>query len=331
MRPARFLKNSALVLSIAVLTGTALAQSPTKMGEQDILKQPTAAEVQAPAPSRFGAAPPDEAFGAFQRGLYITARNLALPKAEAGDAAAQTLLAEIYSRGLGVPRDIDKAGKYYEAAARQGVPEAQFQYALMLLKRDPDNSTVKSQAIQLMRQAADAGNAEAQFNYAQLLLAAQPGSNGQIAAFTYFEKSANQNVADAQYAIAQYYALGSGNVVADLKSARKWLEKAAQRNFETAQLELGNMMLSGVGGARDLNGGFSWINRAAASGNIAAQAALAKLYWGGIGVEPDSSLAAAWFVRARRAGLRDAVLDDFWEGLSAETQKAAIERANRLP
>ncbi len=33
-------------------------------------------------PSRFGDKPADEAFGAFQRGLYLTAFNLARPQAE---------------------------------------------------------------------------------------------------------------------------------------------------------------------------------------------------------------------------------------------------------
>ncbi len=294
------------------------------------IEKPSTIEAQEPVPSRFGEQPADEAYGAFQRGLYITARNLALPRAEAGDAAAQTLLAEIYSRGLGVPRDLEKAAELYEQSAEKGVPEAQFQYALMLLRRDRDNSAIKSEATQMMRQAADGGNAEAQFNYAQLLLEAQPGSAGQIAAFEYFERAAERNIPDAQFALAQYYANGTGNVAKDLVKAREWLTKAAQRDFDTAQLDLGNMMLSGIGGQRSLEGGFGWIRRSALTGNVAAQAALAKLYWGGIGTEADSTLAAAWYVLARREGFRDRVLDDFWEGISTQTQQAAIERANRL-
>ena len=82
---------------------------------------------------RFGGPPADAAYGAFQRGLYMTALNLAMPRAEAGDAAAQTLVAEILSRGLGVARDEAKAANWYQLAAEQGVPEAQFQYALLLL------------------------------------------------------------------------------------------------------------------------------------------------------------------------------------------------------
>ena len=100
---------------------------------------------------RFGGPPADAAYGAFQRGLYMTALNLALPRAEAGDSAAQTLVAEILSRGLGVPRDEAKAAKWYRLAAEQGVPAAQFQYALMLLdgrfvKKDPQGAYALMQA-----------------------------------------------------------------------------------------------------------------------------------------------------------------------------------------
>lgn len=321
---ARCLVSCSFLIAI-IVSSSALAENhklADKTDESQILSEPV--------PSRFGEKPADEAYGAFQRGFYITARNLALPRANDGDAAAQALLAEIYSRGLGVARDVETAAIWYEKAAEQGVPEAQFQYALLLLKRSPKASTEYELAIELMKTAADSGNAQAQFNYAQLVLDQSPGSAGQNSAFGYFKAAAENNVADAQYALSQYYLAGTGDVTVDVDKARGWLERAALQNFDTAQFELGNMMLSGVGGPRDLEGGFGFIKGAAISGNVLAQIAVAKLYWGGIGVEPDSVEAAAWLILARRAGLNDAMLDDFWEGLSAETQQAALIRANRL-
>ncbi len=59
----------------------------------------------------------DLAFGAFQRGYYLTALELALPRAESGDPAAQTLIAELYWKGLGVGRDPKKAVDWYQFAA----------------------------------------------------------------------------------------------------------------------------------------------------------------------------------------------------------------------
>ncbi len=75
-----------------------------------------------PATDRFGGPPADAAYGAFQRGLYMTALNLAMPRAEAGDSAAQTLVAEILSRGLGVKRDEAKAAKWYQPPPSRACP-----------------------------------------------------------------------------------------------------------------------------------------------------------------------------------------------------------------
>lgn len=281
-----------------------------------------------PVPSRFGEREPDAAFGAFQRGLYLTARNLALPKAEAGDKAAQTLLAEIYSRGLGVPKNQAEARKWYKLAAEQGVPEAEFRYGLILLAEGSEQS--RAQGRVFMEKAAASGNALASFNLAQLILTDRLGDAGRTAAFAHFMDAAKQGIPDAQYAVAQYYANGVDPVSQDLETAAFWLSGAAAQNFDTAQLEYGQMLLSGVGVERNLKQGYSWIARAARAGNVVARAELAKLYWGGIGVEPDVVQAGAWFVLTRRAGYRDRVLDDFWEGLPEETQRKAIEAANKL-
>lgn len=278
---------------------------------------------------RFGGPPADAAYGAFQRGLYMTALNLALPRAEAGDSAAQTLVAEILSRGLGVARDEAKAAKWYRLAAEQGVPAAQFQYALMLLdgrfvKKDPQG------AYALMQAAAEAGNRLAQFNFAQLLVQREPGNAGMTKAVTYYQRAADAGVADAQYAMSQIYANGAGGKKRDEAAARRWLLLAARQNFDTAQLDLATWLVDGRGGPRDLKAGFDWMSRAAHAGNVAAQNRLAKLYMGGIGTEPNAIDAAAWYFVARRAGLTDPEMEDFLRGLTDEEQKQALGRANRL-
>jgi TPR repeat protein len=278
---------------------------------------------------RFGGPPADPAYGAFQRGLYITALNLAMPRAEAGNAAAQTLVAEILSRGLGVKRDEATAAKWYQLAAEQGVPEAQFQYALMLIDgrfvaKDPQG------AYALMQAAAEAGNRLAQFNFAQLLTEREPGAAGMAKAMAYYRRAADGGLADAQYAMSQLYANGVGGVKRDEVEARRWLLLAARQNFDTAQLDLATWLVEGRGGPRDLEAGFGWMKRAAEGGNVAAQNRLAKLYMGGLGTEPDAIDAAAWYFLARRRGLTDPEMEDFLRGLTDEEMKKALERANRL-
>lgn len=280
-------------------------------------------------PSRFGARQPDAAYGAYQRGLYKTAYNLALVRARNGDAAAQTLVAEILSRGLGVPLDAREAANWYQRAAEQGVPEAQFQYALMLI----DGTYVKKdlkEAHALMQAAAEAGNTLAQFNFAQLLVEEDNGDAGLARAAPYYERAAEAGLPDAQYAMAQLYANGVGGKPNDDVKARALLVQAARQNYDTAQIDLAQWLIDGRGGKRDLKAGFQWMKQAADGGNVAAQNRLAKLYMGGIGVEPDSILAAAWYIVARRAGLIDNRMEDFLGGLTDEETRQALQKANRL-
>ena len=105
----------------------------------------------------------DEAYGAFQRGRYLTAMELALPRAQLGDPAAQTLVAEILDRGLGVKRNRDQAMFWYEQAAGGGDPTGMFKYAVLLMERSRSKEDRKK-ADELMKKAADLGNASAQFN-----------------------------------------------------------------------------------------------------------------------------------------------------------------------
>lgn len=278
---------------------------------------------------RFGGRKPDAAFGAYQRGLYITAFNLALARAEKGDPAAQTLLGELYSRGLGQPRDVAKALEWYAKAAEQGDREGLFQSGMALLDgsvRERD----EERAYDYLKQAADKGHVLAQFNLAQLALKIRPGSAGVAFAVDYYEKAALAGLADAEYAMAQVYDTGIGGRARDPAIARKWLEKAARQNFDTAQLDLATWLIEGHGGERNLEAGFRWMLAAARGGNVAAQARLAHLYWRGLGTKSDKTAAAAWYIVARRAGLVEPQLNVFLEGLTPEQQKEAIDLANRI-
>ncbi len=280
-------------------------------------------------PDRFGDHPANTAFGAYQRGLYITAHNLAKPMAEKGDAAAQMLMAEILSRGLGMPRDGKLAAEWYVKAAAQGIPEAKFQHALMLM----DGKLVpadRDKAFALMGEAAALGNRLARFNYAQMLIARKPGEKGLAEALPFFEDAAKQGLPDAQYALSQFIAEGAAGKTKDDPLARKWLELAARGGYDSAMVDLGIWLVEGRGGERKAEEGFFWLRNAALAGNVAAQSLVAKLYRLGIGVEGSSIDAAAWYVLARRAGLHDRELDVFLDGLTPEQMKTAIEKANRL-
>lgn len=280
------------------------------------------------APSRFGEREPDVAYGAFQRGLYITALNLALPKAKEGHGPSQALVAEIYSRGLGVARDPAEATKWYGKAAEQGIPQAQLQYALALIAGE-HVSKDEEKARELMRAAADSGNALAQFNYAQMLMENEGAAESRAQAVAYYERAANAGLADAQYAMGIVYLNGTGGRARDREQAEKWLRAAARQNFDTAQLDLATLLVESRNAA-DEKEGFAWMKRAAEGGNVAAQNRLAKLYAQAIGTEPDPVAAGAWAIVASRAGLNDPLMADFLQGLTDEQRRKALDMANGL-
>ncbi len=288
---------------------------------------PTRAAAAAPAPG-VDILPADLAFGAFQRGFYLTAMKLAEPLANLGDPAAQVLLGEIHSRGLGVPVDMKQAAHWYQAAARSGSAEGQFRYAMMLLD-GRDVAQDLAQARDLMKLAADGGLPLAQFNYAQMVVQASP-SGGFSEAESYFRKAAEAGLPDAEYAMSQLLAYGRDGTGVDLPAARGWLEKAAAGGHDTAQIEYGIWLINGKGGPAELSNGFHWLRRAAERGNPIAINRVAHLYKDGVGTEPNTAEAAKWYVLAKRFGNSDLVLEDFFRGLDEPAQKAALEAANRF-
>jgi TPR repeat protein len=272
--------------------------------------------------------PVDEAYGAFQRGLYLTAFQKALPRAQLGDPAAQTMIAELLAQGLGVRRDRKNAAFWYSKAAEGGDATSMFKYALLLIE-GRDVARDRKAADAWMKKAADAGQPSAEFNWAQSLTADNPGAKGLELALPYYEKSAEQGIADAQYAVSQLY-ISLPSIPPEKKSqARTWLARAANSGFDTAQLDMGLWLISGTGGPVDLEGGFTWMKVAAYRGNVVAQNKLAHLYINAIGTTQQPVEAATWYVISRRAGLKDPELEDFYLGIEDDQQKTAIDAANK--
>ncbi|MCB1386790.1 MAG: sel1 repeat family protein [Nitratireductor sp.] len=313
MGPARAVENAADGADSAATVGERMAPEIPAGGET------SAADNNA-----------DAAYGAYQRGYYLTAFELALPRAQLGDPKAQTLIAELYDKGLGVARDPREATAWYEIASNNGDRDAQFGYAVKLLEGKyvkPD----RVEARRLMKLAADDGHATAAFNYAQLVIDDRPTTAGAQEALPYLEQAAAARVSDAYYVLAQLYLSGRVKGYPEEQLALDWMLKAARAGIDTAQVELGIWLVNGFAGVRDEKAGFGWIRRAAIGGNVVARNRLAKLYAQGVGTEPDPVEAAKWHILAKRAGLKDTWLDDYINALDRQALARALEAANRWP
>lgn len=316
-------RPSALILMVLVSAAVLPASAQEPDGGRVL-----APSLETVAPERFGENPADVAYSAYQRGYYLTALQLATPLAVAGNPASQTLVAEIYSRGLGVKPDLAKAMEWYEKASEQNVPDATFQLAMILIDGGPEFRD-RDRAFELLKKAADVGHRQAQFNYAQMAIARMPGQRGYKEAVVYLERAADGGLPEAQYAMAQLRIRGLDGKI-DNNEARAWLEKAAQQGFDTAQIDLGTWLVEHSGTAAGQEQGFGWLMRAASAGNPAAQNRVAKLYRAGVGVAADRVQAAKWYLRARRAGLIDPLMEDQLQGMTEAELRLATLDADRL-
>jgi TPR repeat protein len=271
----------------------------------------------------------DLAYGAYQRGYYLTAFALALPKAQMGDPKAQTLLAELYDRGLGVARDPKEATAWYGIASKNNDREAQFGYAVKLLEGKYVEKD-RAEAKRLLKLAADSGHATAAFNYAQIIADEKPITSGIKEALPYFEMAAENRVADAYYALAQIYRSGKLNGYPEYKKSQDWLLLAAKAGIDTAQVELAIWLANGTGGTTEPKIAYAWMLRAANGGNVIARNRLAKMYAAGLGTQYDPVQAAKWHILAQRAGLNDNELDDFINSIDRKLLSKALEEANRF-
>ena len=90
---------------------------------------------------------------AMAAGSFDQAFNYWLPLAEDGHDESQFMIAGLYEHGQGVQTDMDEALKWYEAAAKSGLADAQFRLGLYHLNEAPGKN--ETLGLYWMQSAAD--------------------------------------------------------------------------------------------------------------------------------------------------------------------------------
>jgi TPR repeat protein len=271
--------------------------------------------------------PPDFAYGAFQRGYFLTAFSLALQRAEAGDPVAQTLLGELLSRGLGVQQDLKAAFDWYSLAGAKGDPEALYSLGRFYLEGVGLEQDFAKAADHLER-AAKLGHAVAAREFSYLLLQGQGREKNAMLAAAYLRRAAGLGDMDAQYALAGLYTEGVG-VVADEAQAARWYGESARNGHIGAEIEYAIMLFNGRGVPKDEATAARWFREAADADNPLAQVRLARLLVDGRGVDADPAEAARWYLIAKSRGLQDDFLEDWLTRLDQATREAGQQAAER--
>jgi hypothetical protein len=285
-----------------------------------------------PAATPLPPAPPaaagelDLAYGAYQRGLYITAFKEATKRVdEKSDPKAMTLLGELYADGLGVPNDDKKAADWYKLAAARGDRQAIFALAMFKMTGRAGPSD-RQEAARLLAEAAKLGHVVAAYDLALLYLEGQVLPQDFTRAAELMRMSADAGNPQAQYALATFYKEGRG-VNKDPAEATRLLAAAARADNTEAEVEYGIALFNGTGVAKNERAAFPLFLRAAQRGNAAAQTRLAFMYATGRGIKADPVQAARWHLIARAGGDNDQFLEEFMRKMKPADRATAEDKA----
>ena len=159
---------------------------------------------------------------------------------------------------------LDKARQAFASLAARQVPAAEFNLALMHLRRELPRPDL-AQARALLERAARGGFVTAQLMLARTL---ETGELGQR----------------------------------DLVRAHDWYARAAEAGEIDAQLAMGTAHYLGRGRPKDPAQAAHWFREAAKGGEVGAMYLLASMYEQGDGVSPDLRLARYWYAAAASNG-----------------------------
>jgi hypothetical protein len=161
-----------------------------------------------------------------------------------GDRLAPEILAEIYEKGVGVPKDLAEAKKWYRKAAE----------------------------VSVLRAPAEQGFANMQYLIGELYYKGEAYPE----ALAWYRKAAAQGDSSSQFMIGSMYANGEG-LKKNLDEARKFYRLSAEGGGSLGPTFLGLMYAEGDGVPKDATEAYAWLNIASAKGNSMAKRELAGL------------------------------------------------------
>ncbi len=268
--------------------------------------------------------PPDLAFGAFQRGWFLTAFSLALERAENGDPVAQTLLGVLQSRGLGVKQDLSAAAEWFRLAGQGGDKEALYSLGQLHLDGRGVERDI-AEAARLFRLAADKDHSGAARELGYLLLGGSGVDQNAMLGAAFLSRAARLGDMDSQFTLGSLYIEGVG-VANDEAQAARWFAEAAQNGHVGAQVEYAILLYNGRGITKNKAEAAYWLRRAAEADNPAAQLRLARLL-ADDGRPEDELETARWYLIAKARGVDDADMEVWLLQRTPETRDEAAKAA----
>lgn len=242
--------------------------------------------------------------------------------AEKGDKDGQLKLGYMFEQGLGGPIDLIEASKWYEQAATQGQPIAQYRLGrlnqLGRLSNKPNYADAKKWYSMAMNQYSPAAVALG-FIYDTV------DDNYQQARIGY-EAASNQGDSVGQFNLGLIYEQGK-DVPVQYEKAQELYLAAAEKGHVEAMVQLAGLYLSGVLGSRDEKSALNWYQKAAHKGDREALYHLGLLAETGVGVTLDYPQAIKFYQASAAKGNAQAMLAlarmyQFGQGVAKNNQEA---------
>lgn len=207
----------------------------------------------------------------FRDSNYSAAMVELEPFAERGDPRAQHAVGVMYDVGdPWIRQDKSKACKWFQLAASQNNPDAQFQFAYCFDK-DPEKK------LRLLRLSAAQGNVAAMIWLGRAYEVGRYGVTTDLSqAMDWYIKAASTGEVSQQYAVGDMYAQGKIAPL-NLEEAAKWYAMAAHKGFPMALSKMGDLYAKGLGVPKDRALAIEWYLKAIDSDSIDAQRGLADL------------------------------------------------------
>ena len=319
----------AFLLCCAAGSG-AMAQDAAQeklQGAPETSQAPAAGSSDGVVPAAPAGPPPDLAYGAFQRGLFLTALDEALKrvKADPNDTAAMMLLGELYKDGLAVRRNPVEAARWHRLAADRGDRQGQFALGIAHLNGSGVPKDRKL-ALEWLEKAAAQKHPGALYNLGVIAIDADIQDFPRASSL--FREAADLGDMDAAYGLSVLYREGTG-VERDRAESVKWLKRAAEERHIAAMVEFAIALFNGDSVEKNEQMAAKYFARAAQANSPIAQNRLARLYAAGRGVKANNVEAMKWHILARANGIKDEWLDGRLPTLSPPERQAVEEAVQR--
>jgi TPR repeat protein len=196
--------------------------------------------------------------------------------AEFGFVPARNTLGQAWLAGYGGAQDTRKGIAYLQAAAEEGYVAAQYNLAKHYYTGDAGVPRDLKQAGAWFNAAAKAGYPAALFAAGRMIDLGEgvPADPGR--AIVYYKEAAVKGDRDARFALGTFFY--DGEVVEkNLATARQLFDAAARQGQVDAMFNLGAMEINGEGGPADLAMAYVWLHLARQGGHASADAALETL------------------------------------------------------